>query len=248
MEQHQRVALVTGASRGIGRAVATHLAHSGHRVVVNYHTRADAAVEVVHQIEQDGGQAMAVQADVSKAADVERLFAIVSERFGPVAVLVNNAGIERSTLLVRFDEEDWDAVMATNVRSVYLCTKAAMRGMMKARWGRVISMSSVIGRMGAPGHTNYGASKAAIIGFTQSLAREVASRNITANVVAPGYIPTDINERAPQELRAQMVRDTPLGRPGTTDDVAAAVAFFASDAAGFITGQVLSVDGGMFMG
>lgn len=203
---------------------------------------------MVGLIEQDGGRAVAIQADVSKTDDVERLFAEITAQLGPVAVLVNNAGIERSTLLVRIDDDAWDSVITTNLRSVYLCSKAAVRGMMKQRWGRIISMSSVIGRGGSPGHTNYAASKAGIIGFSQSLAKEVGSRNITVNVVAPGYIPTDINERAPAELRAQMIADTPLGRPGTTDDVAAAVAFFASDSAAFITGQVLSVDGGMFMG
>ena len=244
----QRVALVTGASRGLGRAVALALATAGHAVAVNYHTQEEAAATVVASITAAGGRAVALQADVADGAAVARLIAQTRAQLGPISVLVNNAGTERSTLLARLDETAWDQVLATNLRSVYLCSRAASRDMIKARWGRIISMSSVIGRMGAPGHTNYAASKAGIIGFSLALARELASRAVTVNVVAPGYIPTDMNARAPEALRAQMIADTPLGRPGTADEVAAAVRFFASDDAAFITGQVLSVDGGMFMG
>jgi 3-oxoacyl-[acyl-carrier protein] reductase len=241
-----RVALVTGASRGLGRAIALHLAHSGHSVVVNYRARTDAAHDVVELIERQGGHAIAVQADVSSATDVERLFMQTTEHFGPVAVLVNNAGIAQGGLVMRMGDEAWDSVITTNLRSVYLCTKAALRGMIKARWGRVINMSSYQGRTGVPGHANYGASKTAIIGFTRSVAREVGSRGITVNAIAPGYIPTDINADASDDLKAAVLRDIPLGRAGTPEEVAEAVGFFASDASAYITGQVLLVDGGMF--
>ncbi len=227
--------------------MALHLAGAGHHVAVNYQSNAAAAEEVVAEIARAGGRAVAIQGDVGKAAEVERLFARTAEELGPVAVLVNNAGIVRDQLLLRMKEDDWDAVIETNLRSVFLCTKAALRGMVRARWGRIVNLSSVVGLQGNAGQANYAATKAGILGFTRSIAREVGSRGITVNAVAPGYIDTDITATLPDEIKSAVLAQIMLGRIGTPADIAAAVGFLVSDGAAYITGQVLTVDGGMVM-
>jgi 3-oxoacyl-[acyl-carrier protein] reductase len=198
----------------------------------------------VRAIREADGEATAIQADVSQREEVEALFRQVGEQLGPPAVLVNNAGITRDTLLLRLSEDDWDAVLDTNLRGAYLCTKAALRPMLKARWGRIINVSSVVGVTGNPGQANYSAAKAGLIGFTRSVAREVANRNITVNALAPGYITTDITQGLSEELKAKVLEMIPAGRFGTPEDVADVAVFLASDAARYITGQVLNVDGG----
>ncbi len=242
-----KVALVTGASRGIGRAAALALAQSGARVVVNYRGQQAAADEVVAAIETGGGAASAVQADVAQSGDVERLLKATLDTYGRIDVLVNNAGITRDNLLLRMKDDEWDAVMATNLRGAYLLTKAVLRPMMKARGGRIITISSVVGLTGNAGQANYAAAKAGLIGFTKSVAREMASRGITANAIAPGYIETDITSGLSDEIRSSVLANIPAGRLGQPDDVAGAVVFLASDAAAYVTGQTLAVDGGMTM-
>jgi 3-oxoacyl-[acyl-carrier protein] reductase len=242
-----KIALVTGGSRGIGRAIATTLAGAGATVVINYKGNQSAADEVVRTVEAAEGQAIAVQADISKPDEVERLFKTTLDRYGKIDILVNNAGITRDTLLLRMKEEDFDAVLDTNLRGVYLCTKAALRPMTKARSGRIINITSVVGLMGNAGQSNYAAAKAGIIGFTKSTAREMASRNITINAVAPGYVETELTGVLSEQIRTAILENIPLGRLGTPQDVANVVCFLASDQAAYITGQTLTVDGGMVM-
>jgi len=247
MRLEGKVAVVTGASRGIGRAIAERLAAEGARVVVNYRNSADQAAEVVAAIEAQGGEAVACQADVSDWAQAQALMQTATDRWGTIDILVNNAGTTRDKLLMMMKESDWDLVIDTNLKSVFNCCKAVARGMVRQRSGRIINITSVAGLAGNPGQTNYAASKAGIVGFTKSLAKELGARHITVNAVAPGYVPTALTNSLPEALQQAAIDHTPLGRFGKPEEIAAAVAFFAADEAAFITGQVLSVDGGLAM-
>jgi 3-oxoacyl-[acyl-carrier protein] reductase len=242
-----KVALVTGGSRGIGRAIALEFATRGAAVVVNYNKSPEAAEKVVEQIQSAGGKAAAFQADVADFKQAEALVKFALETFGGLDILVNNAGITRDQLIMLMPEADWDAVIDTNLKSTFNCSKAAVKHMMRKRTGRIISVASVAGQMGNPGQTNYSASKGGQIAFTKALAREVASRNITVNAIAPGFVDTEIlSDMSPETLEAAL-KLVPLGRKGKPEEIAFAAAFFASDEAAYITGQVLGVDGGMAM-
>lgn len=240
-----QVALVTGSSRGIGKAIAGTLHERGFAVAVNYSTSADAAADVAAKIRADGGSAITVAADVGDGDQVDRMFDTVRDELGPVEVLVNNAGITRDNLLLRMSAESWDEVMATNLRSVFLCTKQALRDMVRARWGRVISVASVAGISGNAGQANYAAAKAGIIAATKSLAKEVGSRGITVNAVAPGWIETDLTRALGEDVTARAVENISLRRIGRPEEVASAVGYLASDEASYITGQTIVVDGGL---
>ncbi|MGD8632616.1 MAG: 3-oxoacyl-[acyl-carrier-protein] reductase, partial [Anaerolineales bacterium] len=228
---NDKVAIVTGASRGIGRAIAVELGSLGASVVVNFNRSADAANEVVQEVRDRGGEAVAIQADVSDFDQAKNLIQKGIEHFGELHILVNNAGITRDGLIMTMSEEDWDAVTATNLKSTFNCSKAAVRHMMRKRYGRIINISSISGEMGNAGQTNYSASKAGQMGFTKALAREVASRNITVNAIAPGFIETDIWETVPEDIQTGLMDVIPLGRIGAPEEVAKAVAFLASDEA-----------------
>lgn len=244
---HERIAVVTGASRGIGRGIALELAAQGASVVVNYSSSAEAAQAIVEQISENSGTAMPFQADVSDEEQAAALIKAAIDAYGKIDILVNNAGITRDNVIMMMKSDDFDDVIRTNLRSTWLCSKAAVRAMMRKRYGRIINITSVSGIMGQSGQTNYSASKAGIIGLTKSLAREVASRNVTVNAVAPGFVLTDLTRDLPEDLTAQLKDFIPLGRWGEIEEVAKAVAFLASDDAAYITGQVLNVDGGMAM-
>ena len=242
-----KIALVTGSGQGIGRATAQRLARDGADIVINYRSNANAAAETKASIESLGRRCIVIQADVSKEDDVTRLFAGANESLGPITILVNNAGTTRDKLILQMSLADFEHVVDTNLRSAFLCTKAALRGMMKARWGRIVNVSSVAGLLGSAGQANYAASKAAIVALTISTAREMASRNITANAIAPGYVPTELTSLLTDQQRKYILDSTPLGRAGTAEEVAAAIGFLCSPEAGYITGQILCVDGGMAM-
>ncbi|MCU0567425.1 MAG: 3-oxoacyl-[acyl-carrier-protein] reductase [Oculatellaceae cyanobacterium Prado106] len=243
-----KVAIVTGASRGIGRSVALALAAEGAKVVVNYASSSQAADAVVAEIGQMGSEAIALQADVSQSAQVDALFEAVIQKWGQVDVLVNNAGITRDTLLLRMKQEDWQAVIDLNLTGVFLCTKAASKLMLKQRSGRIINVTSVVGEMGNPGQANYSAAKAGVIGFTKTVAKEVASRGITVNAVAPGFITTDMTAGLGDKIGEEVLKTIPLGRFGHPEEVAGLIGFLAADpAAAYITGQVINIDGGIVM-
>jgi 3-oxoacyl-[acyl-carrier protein] reductase len=239
-----RVAIVTGASRGIGKAIALALAGSGAAVVAV--ARGDQGQATADAITAAGGKAIGRSADVADAAAVDALVKEAVETFGKVDILVNNAGITRDTLLLRMKRDDWDAVLQTNLTGAFVCSQAAIRLMIRQRYGRIVNISSVVGQTGNAGQANYAASKAGLIGFTKSLAREVASRNITANVVAPGFIDTDMTRAVPEAVQKAWLDDIPLGRLGSAEDIADAVCFLASEKASYITGHVLAVNGGMY--
>lgn len=242
-----KTAIVTGGSRGIGRAVCLELARRGCNIVLSFAGNTAAADQTVSDCQALGVQALAVQGNVADADAVKALFDAALEKFGAIDILVNNAGITRDNLLMLLKEEDFDAVVDTNLKGTFLCMKAAVRPMMKQRRGRIISLSSVVGLRGNAGQVNYAASKAGVIGMTKSLAKELAGRNITVNAVAPGFIDTDMTAVLPDKAKEAILSSIPMARLGAAEDVASAVAFLASDEAGYITGQVLAVDGGMSM-
>lgn len=245
MSQTVRTAIVTGGSRGIGRAVCKRLAAEGHNLVINYAGNLQAAEETAAECRELGAQVILVKADVSSAAGCEEIFSKAQEAFKTVDILVNNAGITRDGLILRMSEESFDEVIDTNLKGAFLCMKLASRIMMKQRWGRIINMSSVAGVRGNAGQVNYSASKAGLIGITKSLAKELAARSVTVNAVAPGMIETDMTGVLPDSVKEQLVQGIPMARAGKPEEIAAAVAFFASEEAGYVTGQVLCVDGGM---
>jgi 3-oxoacyl-[acyl-carrier protein] reductase len=242
-----RVAIVTGGGRGIGRAIAVRLAGEGANVAIFYLSNDDAARETADRVRDAGTKCELFKGDVSSPGDVEALFKGVSDTFGRVDILVNNAGITRDNLVMRMKEAEFDEVLQTNLKGTYLCTRAALRPMMRARWGRIVNVSSVVGLVGNAGQANYAASKGGIIGFTKSVAREVAQRGITVNAVAPGYVETELTGTLPEDVKGRIRAQVPMGRFGEAEEVAEVVAFLGGEGAGYVTGQTIAVDGGMTM-
>lgn len=247
MPENGRVALITGGAKGIGKAISLRLASLGYRVAINYRSSSQAATSLVDQITASGGVAMSVAGDVSSSDDVKGIFSSVAAELGPVEILINNAGITRDGLLMRMKDSDWDSVIDGNLKSAFICSREAIKSMSKGLWGRIVNMASVVGLIGNPGQANYCSSKAGLIGLTKSVAREYAQRGVTVNAVAPGFVQTDMTDNLPQQVKDDMMRSIPAGRPGSVEDIASAVAFLVSDEASYITGQVLAVDGGMTM-
>ncbi len=249
MDEHKglqgKVALVTGASRGIGLAVARRLGAAGARLVINDVVFREGEEATLAAFKEADAEARVHQADVTDAAQVDAMFKAIDEEWGGVDILVNNAGITRDTLLMRMSDDQWDAVLNVNLKGAFHCTRAAVRTMMRKRWGRIISMSSVVALAGNPGQVNYAASKAGLIGLTRTLSREVASRNITVNAVAPGFIATDMVDALTDEMKARVMERIPMDRFGTPEDVAAVITFLASEEAAYVTGQVIGIDGGL---
>lgn len=242
-----RVAVVTGGGRGIGRAIAQRLGAEGAKVAVTYRSNDEAAQETARLVREAGGECETFKGDVSDSGDVKRVFDGVAEAFGPVEVLVNNAGTTRDNIMLRMKEEEFDEVLATNLKGAYNCTRAVLRGMVRSRWGRIVNVSSVVGLAGNAGQANYAASKAGLLGFTKSVAREVAERGITVNAVAPGYVETELTGTLSDPVKEQILAQVPTGRFGEPEEIAEVVAFLAGGGAGYVTGQTITVDGGMVM-
>lgn len=242
-----RVALVTGGGRGIGRAIAVRLAEGGAKVAISYRSNDEAAAESAKLVREAGAECETFKGDVASSEDVTALFKGVNEAFGPVEILVNNAGTTRDNIMMRMKDAEFDEVIQTNLKGTYLCTRAALRGMVRGRWGRIVNVSSVVGLLGNAGQANYAASKAGIIGLTKSVAREVANRGITANAVAPGYVETELTGVLSEEIKDRILGQVPVGRFGEPGEIAEVVAFLAGDAAAYVTGQTIAVDGGMVM-
>ena len=247
MIERGRVAIVTGGGRGIGRAVAVRLAAEGANVAISYRSNDNAAQETAEAVREAGVECEVFKGDVASPEDVQVLFEGVKGAFGRLDILVNNAGVTRDNLMMRMKEEEFDEVLRTNLGGTYLCTRAALRPMIRARWGRIVNVSSVVGLVGNAGQANYAASKAGIIGFTKSVAREVAQRGITANAVAPGYVETELTGRLPENVKEAIRTQVPMGRFGEAQEVAEVVTFLAGEGAGYVTGQTIAVDGGMTM-